>query len=556
MTSLSSIPIGRKIGFGLGGIVLLVAGLSALALWGMSAGARLTEDTIEHLEQSQLAADVASEQANISIDVGKMVLARGTPDALVKEELGYRKSRDAALEEFKARANTPEAARFAAEMSEIAAKRTEANERIMSELRAGRAAEASRLYSLPLGKLSLRARGKEASAWQRRKVAENEILRKQTTGNIRVSLIGGSLFITVLALLSGWVLTRNIALPLASAVAHLDRIAQGDLSKDSPAEFGTRGDEIGTLARALQTMTVSLRTMLQEVSSGIRVLSSSSTALMSSSVEMASGSQQASDKANSVACAAEEMSANITSVAAGMEQATTSLSHVSLATEQMTATIGEIAQNSETARRITDEASRQANRITEQIDQLGAAAREIGKVTETITEISSQTNLLALNATIEAARAGAAGKGFAVVATEIKALAQQTAAATEDIRKRIAGVQSATAGGVTEIGKVSRVILEVNAIVSSIAAAIEEQSSATKNIARNIAEASGGVRDASLRVSETSVVSREIARDIVGVEHTSREMATGSGHVRTNAHDLSAVADSLRTTVGRFNSGA
>ena len=90
------------------------------------------------------------------------------------------------------------------------------------------------------------------------------------------------------------------------------------------------------------------------------------------------------------------------------------------------------------------------------MNQLGAAAQEIGKVTETITEISSQTNLLALNATIEAARAGSAGKGFAVVANEIKELAQQTAAATEDIKGRIAGVQSSTAGGIAEIDKVSQ----------------------------------------------------------------------------------------------------
>src|ERR1035438_9203563 len=111
----------------------------------------------------------------------------------------------------------------------------------------------------------------------------------------------------------------------------------------------------------------------------------------------------------------------------------------------MTSTISEIAGNSEKARRITGDATRQAARITGQIQQLGHAAHEIGKVTETITEMSSQTNLLALNATIEAARAGSAGKGFAVVANEIKALAQQTAAATEDIKSRVAGVQSATA---------------------------------------------------------------------------------------------------------------
>jgi methyl-accepting chemotaxis protein len=186
------------------------------------------------------------------------------------------------------------------------------------------------------------------------------------------------------------------------------------------------------------------------------------------------------------------MSTNIASVAAGMEQTTSNLAHVSSATEHLTSMIGEIAQDSEKARRITKNATDQTLQVTEKINQLGRAAREIGKVTETIAQISSQTNLLALNATIEAARAGVAGKGFAVVATEIKALAQQTAAATEDIKTRIGGVQTATAMGIAEIGKVSQVISEVNAIVISIAAAIEEQSSATKEIARTSVRHPGG----------------------------------------------------------------
>jgi methyl-accepting chemotaxis protein len=151
-----------------------------------------------------------------------------------------------------------------------------------------------------------------------------------------------------------------------------------------------------------------------------------------------------------------------------MEQTTSNLAHVSSATEHMTSMIGEIAQDSEKARRITKNATDQTLQVTEKITQLGMAAREIGKVTETIAQISSQTNLLALNATIEAAREGAAGKGFAAVATEIKALAQQTAVATEDIKARIDGVQTATAVGIAEIGKVSQVIGEVNAIVISM----------------------------------------------------------------------------------------
>ena len=202
----------------------------------------------------------------------------------------------------------------------------------------------------------------------------------------------------------------------------------------------------------------------------------------------------------------------------------------------MTATIGEIAGNSEKARRITEEATRQAARISEQMNQLGAAAQLIGKVTETITEISSQTNLLALNATIEAARAGSAGKGFAVVANEIKELAQQTAAATEDIKGRIAGVQSSTAGGIAEIGKVSQVIHDVSDIVASIAAAIEEQATVTKDIARNIAEASTGVRDANKRVSETSQATTGDRQGNRGRGPGGGQMAEGSEQVKRQRH--------------------
>jgi methyl-accepting chemotaxis protein len=235
-----------------------------------------------------------------------------------------------------------------------------------------------------------------------------------------------------------------------------------------------------------------------------------------------------------------------------MEQTSTNLGSVASATEQMTATIGEIAGNSEKARRITEDATKQAARISEQMNQLGAAAQQIGKVTETITEISSQTNLLALNATIEAARAGSAGKGFAVVANEIKELAQQTARATEDIKGRIAGVQSSTAGGIAEIDKVSAIIHEVSDIVSSIAAAIEEQSTVTKDIARNIAEASTGVRDANQRVSEASQATSEIAREIIVVDHAAGQMAEGSQQVQSSATELSRVAEQLQVTVQRF----
>ncbi len=364
-----------------------------------------------------------------------MVLDGKSNSELDNNILELRKSRTAAVEEFKILADTPTSIKHGADMAELVQSLTTSNEGVLAALAARRSLDAAKSFrtAFEISK-AVYAKSKEASQFQVERAAENEKIRQETSSVIWMALIAGSLIAMAGALMGGVVLARGIAAPLTGVVTHLGRIAEGDLSQDAPAEVQARGDEIGMLARAQQTMIVALRKMIQEISSGIQVLSSSSTELMSSSSQMTSGSRHASDKAHSVSAAAEQMSSNITSVAAGMEQTTTNLSHVSTSTEQMTSTIGEIAQNSEKARRITDEATRQAARITEQINQLGVAAREIGKVTETITEISSQTNLLALNATIEAARAGSAGKGFAVVATEIKALAQQTAAATEDIK--------------------------------------------------------------------------------------------------------------------------
>jgi len=236
----------------------------------------------------------------------------------------------------------------------------------------------------------------------------------------------------------------------------------------------------------------------------------------------------------------------------GMEQTTTNLASVASATEQMTLTIGEISNNSEKARQITHSARQQAQRITEQMKTLGLAAKEIGKVTETINEISSQTNLLALNATIEAARAGAAGKGFAVVANEIKALAQQTATATDDIRARIEGVQSSTTSGIQEIDRIGHVIHEVSDIVGIIAAAIEEQATSTRNIAQNISEASIGVSDANNRVAESSQVSTEIARDIIAVRQAANEISEGSQSMSAHASGLGELAEELKQSVAQF----
>ncbi len=553
MTRLADITIGKKLGLLIGASILQLVCLTGLSLWAV----RLFNQEMDHAQteahRAQLALKVSSLGNSVGVNVANALLGRKFDSetmnhiaSLRKEYLGY-------LDELGS-AGTEVGKRKKVVLEQAITQWREVNARVVQLAQSGKHVEAAALYqneSVPkFNELGVAVADFVKYCEEQVKAVEQE--QVATVSWLNMMLLAFSAIWLAGSVIFGMVVSRSISKPLVASVNYLEEIARGDVSRDVPRESVERRDEIGSLSKAMQTMSSSLRDMLKGITGGIQVLSSSSAELSANSGQMSGGSREASDKAHSVAAAAEQMSANVTSVAAGMEQTTTNLANVSSHTEQMTATIGEIAGNSEKARRITEEATRQAVNITEQMSRLGQAAREIGKVTETITEISSQTNLLALNATIEAARAGSAGKGFAVVANEIKELAQQTASATEDIKGRIDGVQSSTASGIAEIEKISQVIHEVSAIVSSIAAAIEEQATATKDISRNIAEASIGVKDANLRVSETSQATRDIAREIVVVDRAAGQMAEGSEQVRISATELSKVAVQLQSMVERF----
>jgi methyl-accepting chemotaxis protein len=554
MNRLADISFGKKMALVLGAGVLQLVCVGGLALWSVhaidTAAGQSQQQNQKQVETLQMTNDIA----RLFVGVGNIVMSAKQGSQEQESVLALRKEYRGLFADLQARAETGDERRLLDQLDRAFAPWREADDRVMKLALAGKRAEASTAYrqqALPCFESGVRA-VEDVLAWHRSRVEEIDQSRNRLTSRMSLGILAAGLLVLAGTAVFTTLITRSVAKPLAATVARLGEVARGDVSGDAPAEFLERRDEIGLLARATQAMSGNLRNIINEITVGIHVMSPASAELSASSARMSDGSREASEKAHAVAAAAEQMTANVMSVASGMEQTSTNLSTVATATEQMTSTIGEIAANSEKARRITEEATRQAACISEQMNQLGSAAQEIGKVTETITEISSQTNLLALNATIEAARAGSAGKGFAVVANEIKALAQQTAAATEDIKGRIAGVQSSTAGGIAEIGKVTQVIHEVSDIVASIAAAIEEQSLVTKNIAHNIAQASAGVGDANKRVSETSLATVEIAREIAGVDQAAGQMAEGSEQVKSNATELSRVAEQLQSATARF----
>ncbi|UTW52277.1 chemotaxis protein [bacterium SCSIO 12827] len=242
-----------------------------------------------------------------------------------------------------------------------------------------------------------------------------------------------------------------------------------------------------------------------------------------------------SDVSKSLTDLAAQALSHSTDTAAAIEQATGNVQTVASATEEMTASMAEVSSQVGRAHDVAQEASRKARETDQTMVRLKDAAAKIGNVMEMINDIAEQTNLLALNATIEAARAGEAGKGFAVVASEVKNLANQTAKATQEIAGEIATMQNVSEDAAREIQGISATIDEINAVSEAIAAAVEEQSAATQEIARSSQDA--------------AVHTDKVQTNINAVRNASEDTGSAAGEVSTAATNLSNQADSLKQAI-------
>ncbi|MGY1712657.1 methyl-accepting chemotaxis protein [Geodermatophilus sp. SYSU D00758] len=308
---------------------------------------------------------------------------------------------------------------------------------------------------------------------------------------------------------------RGVTRPVQRIREVLGRVAAGDLTVRAGR---TGGAELGEMARSLDATLDALGGVLTLVHDSSRRLGDASAKLSAASGAIAGNARTAAGQADVVVASSGEVAASVDTVAAG--------------SSQMESAIREISRNATEAARVAGQAVGVAESTTRTVGKLGDSSQEIATVVKLINGIAEQTNLLALNATIEAARAGEAGKGFAVVASEVKELAQETARATEDISRRVETIQGDTAGAVEAIRQISAVIGEINDFQATIAAAVEEQTATTNEMNRNVAEAATGSQQIAAAITGLAAGTQETNARVEDAQRAAEELARMSGDLQ------------------------
>jgi methyl-accepting chemotaxis protein len=365
-----------------------------------------------------------------------------------------------------------------------------------------------------------------------------------------IALVVG-LMVVLMLIGSAMFSVLTIARPIRRIGEVLLELANGNKTVAIP--YINRGDEVGDNARAAHTFrdnliriermeteqkTLQAATFAGRKAEMVKLADAFQAAVGGIVNTVSTASDQLEAAASTLSGTAEQTQQLSGMVASASEEASANVGAVASAAEEMSASVTEISRQVHDSSRMAGDAVKQAERTDIRINELLKAAGRIGDVVKLITAIAEQTNLLALNATIEAARAGESGRGFAVVASEVKALAAQTARATEEIGAQITGIQAATQDSVGAIKEIGATITRIAGIASTIAATVEEQGAATAEIARNVSEAAKGTA--------------EVAEKITRVNRGANATGAASGQVLASARSLSKESGHLKAEVEKF----
>ncbi|BBR55864.1 methyl-accepting chemotaxis protein [Pseudomonas guariconensis] len=344
---------------------------------------------------------------------------------------------------------------------------------------------------------------------------------------------------TLLALLVGvlaaFLITRQITRPLRETLDVVEKIANGDLTQNLRV---TRRDELGALQQGIARMGTTLRELITGIRDGVTQIASAAEELSAVTEQTSAGANSQKVETDQVATAMHEMAATVQEVARNAEQA----SHAATGADQ----------EARAGDRVVGEAINQIERLasevhrsTEAMSLLQQESQKIGSVMDVIKSVAEQTNLLALNAAIEAARAGEAGRGFAVVADEVRGLAQRTQQSTEEIEGLVASLQNGTQ-------QVADVMNDSRSLTDSSVELARKAGASLENITRTVSNIQSMNQQIAAAAEQQSAVAEEISRSILNVRDVSEQTATASDETAASSVELARLGGHLQTLVSQF----
>ncbi|MDH1631137.1 methyl-accepting chemotaxis protein [Pseudomonas mosselii] len=372
------------------------------------------------------------------------------------------------------------------------------------------------------------------SASQEMTVSQTTV-RDQGTQQAKTLLAGATALALLLGVLAAFAITRQIIVPLRQTLAAAERVAGGDLRQDLKAD---RRDELGQLQASMQRMTQGLRELIGGIGDGVTQIASAAEELSAVTEQTSAGVNNQKVETDQVATAMNEMAATVQEVARNAEQASEAALMADQQAREGDKVVGEaISQIERLAGEVVNS--------SEAMSQLKAESDKIGSVLDVIKSVAQQTNLLALNAAIEAARAGEAGRGFAVVADEVRSLAQRTQQSTEEIEELIASLQNGTE-------RVASVMDSSRALTDSSVELTRRAGDSLGTITRTVSSIQSMNQQIATAAEQQSAVAEEINRSVMNVRDISDQTSAASEETASSSVELARLGTHLQGLVGRF----
>jgi len=363
-----------------------------------------------------------------------------------------------------------------------------------------------------------------------------QLERLDIEGSEAVSrLVLSAALAVLLGILAAWLISRQIILPLRTTLADVERIASGDLTATAQI---TRRDELGVLQQGIQQMGVTLRELIGGIRDGVSQISSAAEEMSAVTLQTSAGVNSQKEETDQVATAMHEMSATVHEVARNAEQAAQAATEADIEAHDGDRVVAEVITQIE---RMASEVIRSSEAMT----ALQSDSDKIGSVMGVIRAVAEQTNLLALNAAIEAARAGEAGRGFAVVADEVRGLAQRTQKSTEEIEQLV----SALHGGTQQVAAIMQ---SSRSLTDSSVELARRAGTSLTSITRTVSNIQAMNQQIATAAEQQSAVAEEISRSVVNVRDVSEQTAAASEQTAAASVELARLGSQLQTMVSRF----